>query len=66
MVILLNGKNRTLPDKSTAADLIEELQLTGRRIAIEINLEIVSRSGYETHLLHDGDKVEIVHAIGGG
>lgn len=66
MVILLNGENHTLPDKSTAAELVEDLQLTGRRIAMEVNQEIVSRSSYETHLLSEGDRVEIVHAIGGG
>ncbi len=66
MVILLNGENHTIPDNSTAADLVEELQLAGRRIAMEINMEIVSRSNYETHLLNEKDRVEIVHAIGGG
>jgi len=40
--------------------------LSGRRLAMEVNREIVPRSEYAEHVLHDGDQVEIVHAIGGG
>ncbi len=48
------------------AGLIEHLQLAGRRVAVELNFEIVPRSMYEATLLKEGDAVEIVHAIGGG
>jgi len=50
----------------TVAQLLEDLSLTRHRLAVEINLEIVPRSGYARHRLMAGDKVEIVHAIGGG
>lgn len=66
MQITLNGEPRELPDGTTAAALVEALGLAGKRIAMEINREIVPRSGYAGHPLHDGDRVEIVHAIGGG
>lgn len=66
MKIYLNGEAREVPDDCTAAQLVENLGLAGRRIAMEINLEIVPRSGYEGHTLKAEDKVEIVHAIGGG
>jgi sulfur carrier protein len=66
MVIQLNGEPHTLPDGATAADLVESLQLTGKRIAMEVNLEILPRSSYAEHRLNGGDRVEIVHAIGGG
>jgi sulfur carrier protein len=66
MKIYLNGEAREVPDNTTAAQLVEELGLSGKRIAMEVNMEIVPRSGYDTHVLHAGDKVEIVHAIGGG
>ncbi|MBT3309604.1 MAG: sulfur carrier protein ThiS [Gammaproteobacteria bacterium] len=66
MVIQLNGKDHTLTDRATAADLVTSLQLTGKRIAMEVNLEIIPRSSYDSHQLHEGDKIEIVHAIGGG
>jgi sulfur carrier protein len=46
--------------------LVENLQLNGQRLAIEVNLEIVPRSRYGEYQLADGDRVEIVNAIGGG
>lgn len=66
MKIYLNGEAREVPDNFTAAQLVEELGLTGKRIAMEVNMEIVPRSSYDSHILNDSDKVEIVHAIGGG
>ncbi|CAK0778750.1 sulfur carrier protein [Gammaproteobacteria bacterium] len=64
--ILVNGKPKTLESASTVAELIESLGLTGRRIAVEINLEIAPRSLHTVRRLQPGDRVEIVHAIGGG
>lgn len=66
MQIQLNGEPRTIDDGSTAADLIRDLELEGRRVAMEINGEIQPRSGYAERRLAAGDRVEIVHAIGGG
>ena len=66
MEIHVNGESRDVPDACSAADLIALLDLSGRRVALEVNLEIVPRSGYAEHRLRAGDKVEIVHAIGGG
>lgn len=66
MKIYLNGEARELPDTTTAATLVEELGLTGKRIAMEINMEIVPRGEYAMRLLQAGDKVEVVQAIGGG
>jgi len=64
--IRLNGEPHTLPSGLTAADLVEKLGLSGRRIAVEINEEIVPRSQHADTCLVDGDHVEVVHAIGGG
>jgi len=66
MNIILNGETREIPDVCTAAGLIDELQLGERRVAMEVNQEIVPRSRYASHPLHENDRVEIVHAIGGG
>ncbi len=66
MNIILNGEPHELPDGATAEQLVESLGLTGRRIAMELNREIVPRSSYAATPLNEGDKVEIVHAIGGG
>jgi len=66
MKIQLNGESRDIPSRSTAQDLVDLLELGGKRLAMEVNLEIVPRTTYAQHPLHDGDKIEIVHAIGGG
>ena len=51
---------------STLVDLLVQLELTGRRIAVEVNQDIVPKGEHATHVLRDNDRVEIVHAIGGG
>jgi sulfur carrier protein len=66
MNILVNGKPKTVPADTTAARLIEMLELGDKRVAVEVNQEIVPRTRYGTHRLRAGDHVEIVHAIGGG
>ncbi len=66
MHILLNGEERELADGLTVASLIEQLGFAGRRIAVEVNENIVPRSAHAQTILQAGDRVEIVHAIGGG
>ena len=66
MKIQLNGEPRNIPSNSTAQNLVEILELHGKRLAMEVNREIVPRSLYVDTLLHEGDQIEIVHAIGGG
>ncbi|WP_148864383.1 sulfur carrier protein ThiS [Marinobacter fonticola] len=66
MHIQLNGEQQELPQAATIATLIEKLGLNGRRLAVEVNEDIVPRSLHSEHRLNDGDRVEVVHAIGGG
>ncbi len=66
MNIVLNGEQRGLEDAQTLRGLIGHLELTGKRLAVEVNEEVVPRSLHAEFRLHDGDRVEIVHAIGGG
>jgi sulfur carrier protein len=66
MNIFLNGEAREIPDDTTAAALVESMGLGGKRIAMEVNLEIVPRSQYDAYRFQPDDKVEIVQAIGGG
>ena len=63
MNIQLNGEDREIPDNSTAQELVEQLGLIGKRLAMEVNREIVPRSAYATTILKQGDEIEIVHAI---
>ncbi len=66
MNIYINGKLHELTTPITLAELIEQLGLTGKRIAIELNQEIAPRSQYTQITLQENDQLEIVHAIGGG
>lgn len=67
MDILLNGDPVSLPDPAaTIAALLATQGLAERRVAVEINGEIVPRGRHGEHRLQAGDKVEIVHALGGG
>lgn len=66
MRVRLNGESRELGDTTTVAELIDELGLAGRRIAVEINRDILAHDDYRLRSLRDGDEVEIVQFIGGG
>ncbi|MDH3980534.1 MAG: sulfur carrier protein ThiS [Gammaproteobacteria bacterium] len=66
MEIIVNGTTRAVPDQTSASTLLDSLGLAGKRLALEINREIVSRSRFDHHMIKPGDRVEIVHAIGGG
>jgi sulfur carrier protein len=66
MNITLNGEPRTLPAGTRVAQLLAGMDLAGRRVALEVNGEIVPRSRHAEFELHDGDVVELVHAVGGG
>ncbi len=66
MHIQLNGEPFELPDGETVAALLARMDLTGRRVAVELNLDIVPRSQHADTALREGDQVEVVQAIGGG
>jgi sulfur carrier protein len=66
MNITLNGDAREYPDKLSARELLRSLGLADKRLALEINQEIVPRSSFDSYIINPGDQVEIVHAIGGG
>ncbi len=66
MDIQLNGQAHTLPDHSTLLALLEQQGLAERRVAVEVNGEIIPRGQHAHAHLRAGDRVEIVHALGGG
>jgi thiamine biosynthesis protein ThiS len=66
LTILVNGEEKELADGSTVAELIEAIGLKPERLAVELNREIVRRAEWGSTSLSDGDKVEIVHFVGGG
>lgn len=66
IAVQVNGEPRALAAQTSAAGLLEALGLAGRRVAVEVNEELLPRSRLADYRLRDGDRVEIVQAIGGG
>jgi len=64
--ITLNGQPRQVADGATVADLLEELNLSTRHVAVEVNVELVPRPKHAGHHLAEGDRVEVVTLVGGG
>lgn len=66
MQLTVNGETRSLEGAQNVAALVAALGLDPRKVAVERNLEIVPKSAYGATALADGDRIEIVHFIGGG
>jgi thiamine biosynthesis protein ThiS len=66
MTLHINGQPREFPDGLTVASLVTQLGMKADRVAVELNLEIVPRAKWETTSLKHGDKLEVVHFVGGG
>jgi sulfur carrier protein len=64
--VTINGEPHSLSEGLTLADLLRQLELNQRRIAVEVNRQIVARELYTAHTLTDGDEIEIVQFVGGG
>jgi len=64
--LTINGETKSFDNISTLAALVESLGLKADRLAIELNLDIVPRSSWPVTDLKDGDRLEIVHFVGGG
>ncbi len=66
MQITLNGEAVETTDDSTIETLLTQLGIGRERVAVELNAAIIPKTEYENQLLSDGDKIEIVHFVGGG
>ena len=64
--IVVNGNGQTHPRPLSVADLLQEMALAGKKVAVERNGEIVPRTSHGATLLANGDRLEIVVAVGGG
>ena len=64
--LCVNGEVREVAGPATVASLLGELGLTGQRIAVAVNREVVPRSAHATYALRTDDRVEILEAVGGG
>ncbi len=66
MRIRINGETRDVADRLTLSELIAHLELAPERLAVELNREVVRRANWPHTTLAEGDRVEIVHFVGGG
>ena len=66
IAVVINGQARSFPAPLSVARLLEQLELQGKRVALERNGEIIPRGTFSTMELQDGDALEIVVAVGGG
>lgn len=64
--IILNGEEKLIVNNTTIADLVKDLELDVKKIAIEKDLEIINPDKFPEIILNEGSKIEIVHFIGGG
>ena len=66
MTIKLNGDPHEIPGPLSVSALLEQLEIDARRVAVELNLDVVKKAAYASSLIKDGDEVEIVNFVGGG
>ena len=66
MQLTINGKKREIRESKTLADLVKELGIQSPNFAMALNQQVVPRSKYDSTSINENDKVEIVHAVGGG
>jgi thiamine biosynthesis protein ThiS len=66
MRLIINGQERELSEALSLASLIDQLGIKSDRVAVELNLDIIPKSNWSSTTLKDGDKLEIVHFVGGG
>ncbi len=64
--LTINGEKRVIKESKNLADLIKELDIKAPNFAIALNQQVVPRSKYDSTSIKENDKVEIVHAVGGG
>jgi sulfur carrier protein len=66
MQLTINGQCRQIAENATIAELLDELKLSGKPVAVEVNLELVPKQRHAEHRLTEGDRLEIVTLVGGG
>jgi thiamine biosynthesis protein ThiS len=66
MTIILNGDQHEIAAPVSVSDLLRQLEIDERRVAVELNLAVVKKAAYDSSVIKDGDEVEIVNFVGGG
>ena len=66
MIVHINGEEREIESGLSVTQLLEELEIRSARVVVELNRDVLARDAFTTTALQDGDKIEIVHFVGGG
>jgi sulfur carrier protein len=66
LILNINGKERETKSSQNLEELVEELEINAPHFAIALNYQVIPKSQYNSTAIKDGDKIEIVHAVGGG
>lgn len=66
MTVYVNSKPEELPDNASVATLLTQLKVGEKRVAVEVNQQLVTRAEWPAHILKSGDKIEVVSFVGGG
>ena len=66
MIITLNGDRFELPGPMTVTNLLRQLNIDGRRVAVEHNLVVLRRGAFDSTVVTEGDQIEVVNFVGGG
>jgi len=66
MTIRLNGDSHEIAGPLSISALLEQLEIDARRVAVELNMDVVKKSAYDSSVIKDGDEIEIVNFVGGG
>ena len=66
MTITLNGDPREISGPISISNLLEQLEIDARRVAVELNMAVVKKAAYDSSVIKEGDEVEIVNFVGGG
>ena len=66
MNVLINGESREVPDSVTLTALLELFPMPSQRVAIELNRSVVRRADWGNIIISEGDKIEVIHFVGGG
>ena len=66
MQIIINGEQREFEDKTTIKDILNKLSLDGKVMAAAVNMEIIKQDKWESYVLKEGDKLELLDFVGGG
>ncbi len=66
MIVVINGETKNINDSINLFDLLKTLSLPTERVAIELNKEVIRKKDWQNISVNDGDKVEVIHFVGGG